>query len=301
MATVERSGTSKRRHAIELLSLGRTVSATGQLGPELLEHTVELLGRLGNQARADGAERMGLVATEAVRNAADAAQLRDQLWERTGQQLRILTGEAEARLSYLGGTAFRIRSGEPATVVDIGGGSTEVVHGRGTTPVSGASLKLGSDRILLMTKADDPPTARQRVEAEARISMVLEAAPDRIGPGELIATGGTASNLPVLLRMRRPFPDAEDGLRSEADQEPWTMLSRDQVESAVSLTSDCSSAEVAQRTGLSPARARLMAGGVLVLLGLLDRYQADRLVATERGLRDGVLLQLASTAGVAGG
>jgi exopolyphosphatase/pppGpp-phosphohydrolase len=131
--------------------------------------------------------------------------------------------------------------------------------------------------------------------------MVLEAAPDRIGPGELIATGGTASNLPVLLRMRRPFPDAEDGLRSEADQEPWTMLSRDQVESAVSLTSDCSSAEVAQRTGLSPARARLMAGGVLVLLGLLDRYQADRLVATERGLRDGVLLQLASTAGVAGG
>ncbi len=266
----------------------------------MLERTVELLQRLGEQARADGAERLGLVATEAVRNAADGGQLRDQLWERIGQQLRILTGEAEARLSYLGGTAFRVRSGEPATVVDVGGGSTEVVHGRGTTPAGGASLKLGSDRILLMTKADDPPTDRQRVEAEARISMVLEAAPDRIAPGELIATGGTASNLPVLLGLRGPFPDSGDSLRSEADQEPWTTLSRDQVESAVRLTSQCPSAEVAQRTGLSPARARLMAGGVLVLLGLLDRFQADHLVATERGLRDGVLLQLASAVGVTG-
>ena len=296
MATVGDNGTSQRRHAVHLLGLGRQVAATGDLGAELLQRTAELVGHLIGQARQDGAERIGLVGTEALRNAADGALLGDRIRERTKQQLRILTGEAEARLSYLGGTSFRVPPGQPATVVDVGGGSTEVVHGRGSRAVGGTSLKLGSDRVLLATKADDPPSERQRVDAEMRISMVLEEAPEPARSGVLIATGGTASNLPVLLGMWRPFPDSEDALRDEGPHEPWTTLSRDAVERAAQLTATHSSAEVAMRTGLSPARARLMAGGVLVLLGLLDRYRADELVVTERGLRDGVVLRLAAVA-----
>jgi exopolyphosphatase/guanosine-5'-triphosphate,3'-diphosphate pyrophosphatase len=272
------------------------VASTGELGPELLQRTAELVGQLIDQARSDGAERVGLVGTEALRNAADGAALRDRIRQQCKQQLRILTGEAEARLSYLGGTAFRVPAGQPATVIDVGGGSTEVVHGLGSRPVNGISLKLGSDRILLAIKASDPPTARQRVDAEMRISMLLEAAPEAAQQGELIASGGTASNLPVLLGVWRPFPDSKDTLRDEDSRESWITLNRENIEQAVHLTAAHSSAEVAMRTGVSPARARLMAGGVLVLLGLLERYRAQELVVTERGLRDGVLLRLASAA-----
>lgn len=271
------------------------MAATHDLGPELLHQTVELISSLVEQARQDGAERVGVVGTEAIRNAADAPTLRDQIRERTGEQLRILTGEAEARLSYLGGTSFYVATGAPATVVDVGGGSTEVVHGTGSRPRDGVSLKLGSDRILQIIRADDPPSERQRVDAETRISMVLEEAPVPALPGVLIATGGTASNLPVLLGMWRPLADSADTLQWEGNQNAWTTLNRETIERAVGVATVHSSAELAMRTGLSPARARLMAGGVLVLRGLLEHYHAEDLVVTERGLRDGVLLRLAAT------
>lgn len=295
MATLGPEGTSQRRHAVHLLGLGRQVGANGQLGGDLLERTALLIAHLVNQAREDGAGRIGLVGTEAIRNASDGAQLCQRIRERTRLQLRILSGEAEARLSYLGGTAFRVPKGQPATVVDVGGGSTEVVHGLGSRPVNGNSLKLGSDRILMAVEADDPPTPRQRVDAEMRISMQLEAAPAAAESGVIIATGGTAANLPVLLGLWRPFPDSKDVLREEDSREPWLSLSRDDVDRALHLTAAHSSAEVAMRTGLSPSRARLMAGGVLILRGLLERYGAEELVVTERGIRDGILLRLAAT------
>jgi exopolyphosphatase/guanosine-5'-triphosphate,3'-diphosphate pyrophosphatase len=272
------------------------VESAHDLGPELLHQTVDLVSSLVEQAREDGAERVGVVGTEAIRNAADGPVLRDQIRERTREQLRILTGEAEARLSYLGGTSFYVATSAPATVVDVGGGSTEVVHGTGSRPRDGVSLKLGSDRILQIIRADDPPSERQRVDADTRISMVLEEAHAPALPGVLIATGGTASNLPVLLGMWRPFADSPDTLQGEGDRNPWTNLDREAVERAAGLTAVHSSADLAMRTGLSPARARLMAGGVLVLRGLLEHYHAEELVVTERGLRDGVLWRLAATA-----
>jgi exopolyphosphatase/guanosine-5'-triphosphate,3'-diphosphate pyrophosphatase len=295
VATIGPDGTSERNHAVHLLGLGRQVASRGSLGPELLEKTCLLLKHLVSQAREDGAQRVGLVGTEALRNASDGSELGQRVREATGQQLRILTGELEARLSYLGATSFRVARGVPATVVDVGGGSTEVVHGVGSRPVNGSSLKLGSDRLLMAVEATDPPTPRQRVDAEMRISMQLEAAPEAAQSGEMIATGGTAANLPVLLGLWRPFPDSKDVLRGEDSREPWLNLSRDDVDRALHLTAAHSSAEVAMRTGISPTRARLMAGGVLILRGLLERYGLEELVVTERGIRDGVLLRLAAT------
>lgn len=295
VATVTEAGTAERRHAVVLLGLGRSVAQAGQLGDELIQRTVELIAKMGRAATDDGAEAVALVATEAIRNAADSAQLQERLLQRTGQRLRILSGEAEARLSYLGGCAFRVPPGVPATVLDVGGGSTEVVHGLGTEPERGTSLKLGSDRILIAVGADDPPTARQRAEASALISMTLESAPERDGPGELIATGGTAANLPVLLGLRPPLPDAGSELSSEDGLEGWTRLGPEQLERGLQLTRDRTSSEVARTTGLPPERARLMAGGLLVIVGLLERYSREELVVTERGLRDGVLLRLAGT------
>ncbi|MGH7609481.1 MAG: hypothetical protein ACREOD_06015 [Candidatus Dormibacteria bacterium] len=293
MANLGPEGTSARRHAVELRALGRTVAAQGRLGAEAVESTARLVEDMVGYARTDGAQRVGLVATEAVRQAADGASLQDRVRALTGQRLHVLTGEAEARLSYLGATAFRVASGQAALVADVGGASTEVVPGQGSQPAPGVSLKLGSDRLLLITKADDPPTARQRADALARVSMVLEKAPAPAGTGPLIATGGTAANVPALLGQRRRICESDAGLREEPPGPGWTRIERTQLELAVGLTGRHPSAEVARRSGLSPARARLMAGGVLILLGLLDRYQVASVEVTERGLRDGVLLALA--------
>ncbi len=293
MADLGPEGTSERRHAVDLLALGRAVASGGSLGEELLERASLVVQAMAVKARAAGAERLGLVATEALRQALDAPLLQERVAQLTGERLNILSGEMEARLSYLGATAFRVRSQQPCLVADVGGGSCEVVTGRGTQAGKGRSLKLGSDRLLLAISADDPPNARQLAEARARVSMVLERAPEPLGAGPLIATGGTAANLPVLLGRRLPHSEASPGLLEEPSGPAWTRVERAQLERAAWLCARHPSADLARRTGLSPARARLMAGGVMILEGLLERYRAPSLEVTERGLRDGVVLALA--------
>jgi exopolyphosphatase/guanosine-5'-triphosphate,3'-diphosphate pyrophosphatase len=294
VATLEPEGLLERLHAVEMVNLGREVANRGGLGEELVASTASLVASMVEIARQQKVESIGLVATEAIRNAPDAADLVAAVRRLSGENLRVLTGEAEARLSYLGATAFKIHSGLPATVADIGGGSTELVQGRGTKPHNGTSLKLGSDQLLRLVEASDPLTEREQTDAAARVSMVLEAVPRGGNPGTVIATGGTASNLPVLLGTARPAEESADlGLRAEVG-DPWTELTRADVERAVAATATTSSDEIAARTGLSPRRARLMAGGVLILVGLLDRYHAEEFTVTERGLRDGVLLALAA-------
>jgi len=294
VSTLVPEGLAERLHAVEMVSLGAEVNRRGELGEELIDSTAALVAAMVALARQHQAQSIGLVATEAIRNAPDSPQLVAAVKRLSGETLRVLTGEAEARLSYLGATAFKVASGQPATVADVGGGSTEVVQGLGTRPRNGTSLKLGSDQLLGAVEASDPLTSRQQVHAAARVSMILEAVPRGGDPGLLVATGGTASNLPVVLGLRPAVGEAAAlGLRPEAG-EPWTVLTRADVERARELAMTLPSAELAQQTGLSPKRARLMAGGILILVGLLDRYRAEELTVTERGLRDGVILALAA-------
>ena len=244
VATLEPGGLTDRLHAVEMVNLGREVAARGHLGEELVSRTAELVAAMVEFAREEQVEAIGIVATEAIRIAPDSASLVGAVHRLSGENLRILPGEAEARLSYLGATAFRVQSDLPATVTDIGGGSTEVVQGRGTKPRNGTSLKLGSDQLLRLMAAGDPMTEREQTEAAARVSMMLEGVQREDDPGRLIATGGTASNLPVLLGRGRPATESSAlGLRSEVG-DPWTELTRADLERAVAVTSASSSAEL---------------------------------------------------------
>lgn len=295
MATLEQHALSHRRHSVAMTGLGAEVEANGRLGTPLIAGTAATIAEMVRLATEDGAEDVGLVATEFARNAADAEQLADAVRQASGHGLRILTGEAEARLSYLGATAFMVPSGSAAIVADVGGGSTEVVAGKGTRPQEGTSLKLGSAQLLRAVAADDPLSARQLAHAEARASMIMEAAPRLAGRPPLIVTGGTAANLPVLLGTATAVHESRGvGLVDEVG-EPWTVVPRSEVERARELVRSEPSPALAARTGLSPKRARLMAGGVLILLALMERYRADALTATERGLRDGVILAMAAS------
>lgn len=294
VATLDPHGLTERLHAVEMVNLGHEVTAHGKLGEAVIDRATDTLAQMIALARGERVEAMGLVATEAIRNAPDSKQLVEAVRRRTGETIRVLTGEAEARLSYLGATAFKVPAGQPATVADVGGGSTEVVQGRGTRPRNGTSLKLGSDQLLGLVGAADPFSERQRVHAAARVSMILEAVPRDEEPGLLIATGGTASNVPVMLGSRVPAESSPVISLHPESGDAWTVVSRGDMDRALELAMSMSSAELAGSTGLSLKRSRLMAGGLVILAGLLDRYQASELTVTERGLRDGVLLALAA-------
>ncbi len=295
VATLEPAGLTDRLHAVRMLNLGHAVAGQGQLGEVLVEMVTATVTEMLELARGDGAEAIGLVATEAIRNSPDADALVAAVLAATGQTLRVVTGEAEARLSYLGATAFKVQAGEPATVADVGGGSTEVIHGSGTRPQLGTSLRLGSDQLLTLIGAADPPTRQQLAHAAARVSMMLEGVPRGESAGMLLATGGTASNVPVVLELRAATPEAADLSLQPETGPAWMSLTREQLNAALELTLSDSSGRLAGKTGLSRRRSRLMAGGLIILAGLLDRYQLPEITVTERGLRDGVVLAVAAS------
>jgi exopolyphosphatase/guanosine-5'-triphosphate,3'-diphosphate pyrophosphatase len=183
----------------------------------------------------------------------------------------LISDRREAELSFAG-VASRHASERDWLMADIGGGSTELVAARGSVLNAWASLPLGSgvlsDRFL-----SDPPLPGEREELRAATVKVLTGAPESAAD-KLVATGGTASNLPRMLSQLSP---------------PTVLDSRALLEVERRLDAD-TARSVAGQVDMPEPRVRALRGGVEILLALLDFYGLDRLQVTHAGLRQGMLL-----------
>ncbi|MGH2871058.1 MAG: hypothetical protein ACRDL5_01175, partial [Solirubrobacteraceae bacterium] len=162
----------------DFTQLARKVAATGAIGPARLAEVVALVEAQVAAARAHGAARVRIVATAAVRNASDGALFAAAVQSRTGLTVEILSGEREARLAF-GGVAGMLDEHDPAVaaplgVVDVGGGSCELVVG---DPPDGvrwwASVGLGSGSVTEAWLTSDPPGPAELESARERISAAL--------------------------------------------------------------------------------------------------------------------------------
>ncbi|HEX2024875.1 MAG TPA: DUF501 domain-containing protein, partial [Actinomycetota bacterium] len=157
--------------------LGRGVDRTGRLDPASFEATMDVLDRYVARARALGAERVRVGATSAVRDLADRGALAGEIRRTAGVGPEVLTGEDEARLSFLGATAD-LGGGRAVIVFDIGGGSTELVRGS-AGPEAAVSVDIGSVRITERVRPSDPPTPSD-LEAMRRLASAGLAAAERV-------------------------------------------------------------------------------------------------------------------------
>ena len=141
-----------------ITSLGQGVDATGRLAPEAMERVAAAIAEYRELIDRLGAERIVAVATSAMRDAENGPAFRDELKERFGVDARTISGDEEARLTFLGATAGR-RDDRQTVVIDIGGGSTEYVVGRpGGDPGFHTSTQMGSVRHTERFLRSDPPT-----------------------------------------------------------------------------------------------------------------------------------------------
>src|SRR5947208_9706854 len=178
--------------AAELIGLAEDVYASGNISPARLAEAVDAVARLVHRAREGGANPILLVATAAVRDAANAGDLAAAVRERMGIQLQLIDGEREARLTYRGASAGE-ESSSSLQVCDVGGGSTEVIRAEGGRVILQTSLPLGSSRLSRLCPTD-PPTADEVTAACAEAERVLAALP-AWRPARLVVTGGTATAL----------------------------------------------------------------------------------------------------------
>src|ERR1700694_685459 len=191
--------------------------------------------------------------------------------EASGAPIRIITPRREAELSFLG-VASRHAIRREWAMVDLGGASTEVVIARDHEMLRPASLPIGSG-VLAATYLSDPPKPEERARLRRAALRELAQAPD--GDVErLVATGGTASNLPAVLARRNP---------------PLVLTTADLLTCEARLDGH-KAARVAAEVGLPVSRIRAMRAGVEALLLFLDWYGLALLHVSHEGLRHGMLL-----------
>ena len=242
----------------------------GAIPPGKVDEVVAVVCAQLARARELGAAEVSAVATAAIRTAANGRSLTDAIEKTCGLEVDVLSGEEEARLAFVGaaGTLGHVPDGELG-VVDVGGGSSELVVGEVPDKVSwSASFALGSAGLARSFMHSDPPAPDELRQARDRVRSELGrlAVPH---PTEAVAVGGSATSLSQLA---------------------GALLDADGFTRALGVLTNATAAQTARRFGLAVERVRLLPAGLLILQAASESFGLALRVASG-GLREGVLLE----------
>ena len=288
VADVEGGRVSEVAKEYAITDLGVGVDASGRLADDAMERVLATVDRYRETLdRCDTDERplRGLIAmaTSAARDAANADEFTARLAER-GVTLAVIPGEREAALTFTGASADF--PGENLLVVDIGGGSTEIVAGcRGETPVASRSFNVGCRRVTERFLTDEVPTPAQmdaaRAWVRAEMAPYFEALAARgFTIDRVVAVAGTATSV-VAVREAMAVYDSNRVHRAEL---------RAIEESLAALPLEKRKATV----GLDPKRAGVIVAGLVILEEVLDLAAADAYTVSESDILNGMILEAAS-------
>jgi exopolyphosphatase/guanosine-5'-triphosphate,3'-diphosphate pyrophosphatase len=270
VADVVRGKLEDVAHYVEEPELGPYVARTGAIGSRS-KVALQALRSVVERARSHDFEVLIAGATQAVRQATDRDAFIRDASRAIGVPVHIIPAQREAELSFLG-VASRHAVRREWAMVDLGGGSTEVVIGQGQAMVRSATLPIGSG-VLAAAFLSDPPKPEERARLRKAALRELTQVPD--GDIErLVATGGTASNLPYVLTRRNPPP----------------VLTTADLLACEGRLDGGRAAEIARAVRFPPSRVKAMRAGVEALLLLLDWYGLAVLHISHQGLRHGMLL-----------
>jgi exopolyphosphatase/guanosine-5'-triphosphate,3'-diphosphate pyrophosphatase len=267
-----------------MVRLGQGVDRTGRLDEPALKRTFAAIDEYAALIEEHGAERIRFCATSATRDAANAQVFSDGVHARLGVLPEVLTGDEEAALAFDGAVRnLAIAPDHPVLVVDIGGGSTELVLGS-AEPEAAASMDIGSVRLHERHLHDDPPTADQVAACVADIDAALDACP--VSPAAAATVVGVAGTVTTVAAGVLDLPAYE---RAAIDQQVIRVAAVHEVtERIVAMT-------VAERLALPfmhPGRADVIDAGALILSRVLRRTALETVVISESDILDGIAWSL---------
>jgi exopolyphosphatase / guanosine-5'-triphosphate,3'-diphosphate pyrophosphatase len=276
------------RHS-RVTRLGRGVDLSGQLSSEAIEATCEAIEDYVSLCREAGAETVDAIATSAVRDASNGSAFVAELRERFALSARVLDGEEEARLTYLGATSEH-RPAEPTLVIDIGGGSTELIVGAGREIAFHTSLQAGVVRHTERHISGDPPTVSElealATDARGLIENAISTAPD-IGANAGIAVAGTPTSLASVEMGLEPYdPERVHG----------HVLSLHSIQHLLSRLASVPLAERAEIAGMHPDRAPTIVAGVVILVETMRAFGLEQIEVSEHDILYGTAIAAASAA-----
>ena len=268
----------------EIAHLGENIDKTGMMKESNSRSAVNIISSYLKDCEENNVkfENIILTGTEIFRIAKNSSEFQNLIYKTFKKNILVLSGEEEAKLSYFAQIFEKDRFSEEITLIDIGGGSTEIIEGKEGTVVSNCSLKIGASRITDKFFRNDPPTDFELSKAE---NYIL----DNFKKIELkfqnnIVTG-VAATVTTACSVLREIPKWNPELIHN------TILKIDQIEHLIKLYKSMPLAERRNMTGLEEKRAKIILGGTLILFLFMKFFNKENLRVSVKGLRYGILLR----------
>jgi exopolyphosphatase/guanosine-5'-triphosphate,3'-diphosphate pyrophosphatase len=276
------AGTNGRRitpliDSSEALGLGLEVDYEGTISPEKTRELIETLRAFQDMAAAEGVTDLHLLATHAIRTAANRDEITRAIEDAVGLPVEVLTPEEEAEFGFLGADTDCPSVG-PQVVVDIGGGSVQISVGQHGEVWDCVSLPLGAARVANNFLPSDPPTYLEEALLVTYLAKVVNSAlplPDANVTG-VLGIGGSLRRSPQVLGLK-----------------PGDSFPNDSLDKILSRLRSRKSCDIAAEFDLRPERARLLFPAILVIREVLRGYDFPPFIVSSYGMREGAILSLA--------
>ncbi|MEP0919134.1 Ppx/GppA family phosphatase [Leptolyngbya sp. DQ-M1] len=269
--------------------LGDFCKKTGELSAEAMDRAFVALKRCQEVAKSLNAEQVIAVATSAVREAPNGQEFLQRIENELGLWINLISGAEEARRIYLGVLSAMSFNNQPHVIVDIGGGSTELILGDGHEPRTLSSTKVGAVRLTAEQVKTDPISVTEFAGLQAYIRGMLERSIEdlqaHLNPGErprLVGTSGTIETL-VALNAREKFGAVPVPLNG-------CELSLKDLKDWINRLRKMTLAERLAIPGLSERRSEIILPGAMILQEVMTQLKAESIVICERSLREGVIV-----------
>ena len=253
------------------------LDGAGNLNRDAMDKTVSAVRRMASEVRQKGAEELAIFATSAARDAANGREFMEEVKQEAGVPLRIISGEEEAELSFLGASAAL--SADRCGMIDIGGGSTEIAIGTRAGIECAFSCQMGAVRLYRRLRLEHPDDMKPVEVAAAEIlDEHLRSFRELELPKAWVGTGGTFTTLAAMV-LEQPWTDRTHvhgtSITSTEIRDIGEKLAGMKVEERIKLP------------GLQPSRADIVVHGICILLGVMERLGMNRITVSEWGNLDG--------------
>ncbi len=273
---------------LQITKLGKNLSSTGKISTDAMERTLQTTSRFVRLARGHNAQTVVIGATSAVRQASNQDEFLKKAEQLSNHPVQVISGSEEARFTFSGVTYDRENGTKTFTVFDVGGGSTEFIHGLRREPSHFRSIPIGSVQLHedegwsgVLTEEQFEDGIR-RVEKILRNNLSDSAFTERSGANELIGVGGTVATLAQV------YLNLSEFVREQI--EGCCISKRDLKNTALKVV--CHSPEDrVTKLHVKPGRKEYIAGGAAVVNGVLNSLEAESFYCTCRGLRHGLLIE----------
>ncbi len=268
---------------VEVVRLGQGLSQSKLFHPEALIRADQCLSRFEKIITGNKPEKILAMATAAARDAENKEEL-FKIGKKYNIPIEVIPGEKEASITYQGGTSGLPPSEKNIMVIDIGGGSTEFIFGKGRNLIQGESFNIGVVKLTEKFISHQPTSQDQIINVtkfiDEHIDKALKVQPQGFQVDEILAVAGTPTAL-AAAQIGEFIPEKVDGFSlTQKDLESW----RERLTPAT--------IEEKQKMGIPQGRADVILTGVLILLQTLKKFKKEKLTVSTRGVRYGVALEM---------